>query len=66
MLQNFAASTSPDTVASRVEALRRTFDAAGVDGFVVPRADVHMGEFVAARDEWLAWLTSFTGSAGFA
>ncbi|MEM9267733.1 MAG: aminopeptidase P family N-terminal domain-containing protein, partial [Pseudomonadota bacterium] len=66
MLQNFAASTSPDTVASRVEALRRTFDAAGVDGFVVPRADVHMGEFVAARDERLAWLTSFTGSAGFA
>jgi Xaa-Pro aminopeptidase len=32
----------------------------------VPRADVHQGEYVAARDERLQWLTGFTGSAGFA
>ncbi|MEO1550698.1 MAG: aminopeptidase P family N-terminal domain-containing protein, partial [Pseudomonadota bacterium] len=66
MLQTFAATTSPTTVAPRVAALRAAFDRAGVDGFVVPRADIHMGEFVAPRDERLAWLTSFTGSAGFA
>ena len=39
---------------------------AGVDAFLVPRADAHQGENVAPRDERLAWLTSFTGSAGLA
>jgi Xaa-Pro aminopeptidase len=38
--------------------------AAGVDGFLVPRGDAHQGETVPARDERLAWLTGFTGSAG--
>ena len=32
----------------------------------MPRADAHQGENVAPRDERLAWLTSFTGSAGLA
>jgi Xaa-Pro aminopeptidase len=32
---------------------------------MVPRADAHQGEYVAARDARLAWLTGFTGSAGF-
>ena len=31
----------------------------------MPRADAHQGEYVAARDERLQWLTGFTGSAGF-
>lgn len=39
---------------------------AGVDGFIVPRADEWQGEFVAAYAERLAWLTGFTGSAGLA
>ncbi|TJZ85017.1 aminopeptidase P family protein [Paracoccus hibiscisoli] len=33
---------------------------------IVPRADVHQGEYVADADARLAWLTGFTGSAGFA
>ena len=37
----------------------------GLAGFIVPRSDVHQGEYVAARDERLQWLTGFTGSAGF-
>ncbi|MDZ4068584.1 MAG: aminopeptidase P family protein, partial [Tabrizicola sp.] len=37
----------------------------GIDGFIVPRADEHQGEYVAARAERLQWLTGFTGSAGF-
>ena len=37
----------------------------GLDGFLIPRSDVHQGEYVAARDERLQWLTGFTGSAGF-
>jgi Xaa-Pro aminopeptidase len=39
---------------------------ADVDAFLVPRADKHQGEYVAPCDERLAWLTGFTGSAGFA
>ena len=38
----------------------------GLDGFIVPRADEHLGEYVPARAERLAWLTGFTGSAGLA
>ena len=38
--------------------------AEGLAAFLVPRADVHQGETVAPRDERLAWLTGFTGSAG--
>jgi len=37
-----------------------------LDGFVVPRADEHLGEYVPAAAERLAWLTGFTGSAGVA
>jgi Xaa-Pro aminopeptidase len=37
-----------------------------LDGFIVPRADRHQGEYVAPGDERLAWLTGFTGSAGLA
>ncbi len=37
-----------------------------MDGWLVPRSDAHQGEYVAPGDERLAWLTGFTGSAGFA
>jgi Xaa-Pro aminopeptidase len=35
-----------------------------LSGYVVPHSDVHQGEYIAACDERLAWLTGFTGSAG--
>ena len=38
----------------------------GLDGFIIPRADEHLGEYVPASAERLAWLTGFTGSAGLA
>jgi Xaa-Pro aminopeptidase len=66
MLQDFRRRTTPDTGAARLAALRAAMAAAGVDAFLVPRADAHQGENVAARDERLAWLTGFTGSAGLA
>ncbi len=49
---------------ARLSALRAELARRGLDGFVVPRADEHQGEMVAARAERLAWLTGFTGSAG--
>ena len=66
MLQDFRRRTTPETAASRLPPLRRAMEEAGVDGFLVPRADAHQGETVAPRDERLAWLTGFTGSAGLA
>ena len=50
----------------RIAALRAAMREAGVDGFVVPRADEHQSEYVPANAERLAWLTGFTGSAGTA
>ena len=50
----------------RVVEIRRVLGGLGVDGFMLPRADEHQGEFLPARAERLAWLTGFTGSAGMA
>jgi Xaa-Pro aminopeptidase len=57
---------SLDGAAGRLSALRATLAAAGLDGFIVPRADEHLGEYVPPSAERLAWLTGFTGSAGIA
>ena len=52
--------------AGKLERLRAALDQAGLDGFILPRGDEHLGENVAAGSERLAWLTGFTGSAGLA
>jgi Xaa-Pro aminopeptidase len=65
MFQTFAAQTTPEQGPPRLAALRAEMHAQGIDGFIVPRADAHQGEYVAPRDARLAWLTGFTGSAGF-
>ena len=50
----------------RLAALREALAAQGVAGFLVPRGDEHLGEYVPKAGERLAWLTGFTGSAGMA
>lgn len=65
MFQSFESHASPDQGPPRLAALRERLSALGFAGFIVPRSDVHQGEYVAARDERLQWLTGFTGSAGF-
>ncbi|HXE16444.1 MAG TPA: aminopeptidase P family N-terminal domain-containing protein, partial [Stellaceae bacterium] len=52
--------------ADRLAALRAELARQGVQGFLVPRADEHQGEYVPPSAERLAWLTGFTGSAGLA
>lgn len=64
MFQSFTETSSPEQGPPRLAALRDAMQVAGVDGFIVPRADAHQGEYVADRDNRLAWLTGFTGSAG--
>lgn len=65
MFQSFEVTARPEQGPPRLAMLRAQMQAAALDGFIVPRADAHQGEYVAARDARLAWLTGFTGSAGF-
>ncbi len=66
IFQTFEDSTDPSQVAPRLAALRAELAKRGLDGFLVPRADEHQGEYVPKRAERLSWLTAFTGSAGLA
>jgi len=50
----------------RLAALRAVLAQRGLDGFLIPRADEHLGEYVPASAERLAFITGFTGSAGLA
>lgn len=51
---------------ARLKALRNEMSLFDVDGFLIPKADEHQGEYVSQHAERLMWLTGFTGSAGFA
>lgn len=66
VFQSFEERSDRTAVGARIKALRARLAEWGADGFVVPRADRHQGEYVPACDERLAWLTGFTGSAGSA
>ena len=66
MFQSFEVTARPEQGPPRLQKLRAEMAARGLAGFIVPKADVHQGEYVAPRDDRLAWLTGFTGSAGFA
>lgn len=66
MLQSFDVSTNPTDGAPRVAALRKEMERLNLDGFLVPRADEHQGEYVPPHAQRLSWLTGFTGSAGMA
>lgn len=50
----------------RISSLRAALRAQGLDGFIQPRNDEFLGEYVPESAARLAWLTGFTGSAGLA
>jgi Xaa-Pro aminopeptidase len=64
--QTFDEQSDASQCAPRLAALRDELAHRELDGFLVPRADEHQGEYVPKRAERLAWLTGFTGSAGLA
>ncbi|GAA5617169.1 aminopeptidase P family protein [Brucella anthropi] len=64
--QSFDVTTNPANGGPRVAKLRAKMAELGLDGFLVPRADEHQGEYVPPHAQRLAWLTGFTGSAGAA
>jgi Xaa-Pro aminopeptidase len=66
MFQTFDSAGDPSVGKPRVAKLRDWLAAHRLDGFIVPRADEHQGEYVPARAARLRWLTGFSGSAGVA
>ena len=64
--QSFDEVSDKAQCAPRLAALRAELKRRGLDGFVVPHSDAQQDEYLAPRDERLAWLTAFTGSAGAA
>ena len=64
--QSFEDLSDAATVAPRLAALRAELARRGLDGFVVPHSDEYQSEYLPPCNERLAWLTSFTGSAGAA
>ncbi|WP_323785868.1 aminopeptidase P family protein [Thalassovita sp.] len=65
MFQSFEENANPSQGPARLAALRQVLAQDGLSGFLVPRADMYQGEYVAPHDDRLAWLTGFSGSAGF-
>lgn len=66
LFQTFTDNSRSDLSAMRLSALRNALTQAGASGFLLPRADIFQGEYLPPSEDRLAWLTGFTGSAGFA
>ncbi|MTH97908.1 aminopeptidase P family protein [Roseibium sp. RKSG952] len=66
MFQTFDDLSDPSCGAPHAALLRSELKRLALDGFLIPRADAHQGEYVPAADCRLEWLTGFSGSAGMA
>ncbi len=64
--QGFEDPGERSALGPRLQALRAELARRQLSGLVVPRADQHQNEYVPPSEERLAWLSGFTGSAGFA
>ena len=65
MFQNFASPSDNSNTLSRLSGLRDEMRQESITIFLIPHADEHQNEYLPKRAERLAWLTGFTGSAGF-
>ena len=66
MFQEFDNSSDSTKSKERLTALREEMKRENVTHFLIPHADEHQNEYLPERAARLAWLTGFTGSAGFA
>lgn len=53
-----------ENINQRIEALREEMAKAGVEATIIPQADPHMSEYLAAHWQARRWFSGFTGSAG--
>ena len=65
MFQTFTSSSNSSNGPERLSALREEMRKHDVTMFLIPHADEHQNEYLPERAERLAWLTGFTGSAGY-
>jgi Xaa-Pro aminopeptidase len=63
--QSFSDESEANASRTRLKRLRIGLAKAGLDGLLVPRADIFQGEYIPACENRVAFLTGFTGSAGF-
>ncbi|MGI4851652.1 MAG: aminopeptidase P family protein [Janthinobacterium lividum] len=49
----------------KLDALRSLLKDNQIDGYLIPKANVHQSEYLGPEDEHLKWFTNFTGSTGF-
>lgn len=48
-----------------LESIRKSLRQQGLHGILIPHNDTYFGEYLVEHDERIAWITEFTGSAGF-
>ena len=65
MFQDFEERSQGEHGPARIARLREAMREAGFDMWLVPHGDEHQSEYLPAHSERLAWLTGFTGSAGY-
>lgn len=65
IFQSFSDKSEGHEGAVRLKRLRAVLNQRGLDGYLVARADEHQNEYLPSSEERMAWLTGFTGSAGF-
>ncbi|WP_413207931.1 aminopeptidase P family protein [Rhodospirillum sp. A1_3_36] len=61
-----APRATPPHNPTRLQALRDSFDALGIDAFLIPQASEHRTRDLPEYAKRLEWVTGFTGSAGTA
>lgn len=52
-------------IKERISALRKEMQSKNIDAFIIYSADPHMSEYLPTEWQERAWLSGFTGSAGF-
>ena len=62
--QSFEDPSDREETPHRLSTIQEELTKNKLSGYIVPHSDVHQGEYIAACDERLSWLTGFTGSAG--
>lgn len=66
LFQSFENRGGPAHTEERLEEFRTLLEKKKLDGFILPRSDEHLNEYLSPHDERLLWLTGFSGSAGIA
>ena len=57
-------NANPNTINQRVEQMRQAMQRHGINAFIVPGSDAHLGEYTPERWTGRRYMSGFTGSAG--